>query len=58
MLTLSRIRFKIKAFQDIRVQMWSRGGGKQKLSHLGPAVVVLQAVHGQGDHFHAALTEL
>lgn len=32
--------------------------GKQMLSHLGPAVVILQAVHGQGDHFDAALAEL
>ena len=36
------------------------GDSKQMLhlSHLGPAVVILQTVDGQGDHFDAAFTEL
>ena len=36
------------------------GDSKQmlQLSHLGPAVVILQAVDGQSDHFDATFTEL
>lgn len=29
-----------------------------QLPHLGPAMVILQAVDGQGDHFDVACTEL